>query len=245
MKILLVDDHTLFRERLRHFVAELGDGLTILEADSFAHAQALVQEHADVDIVLLRADEPGAAVAVTLAKLRDHRPSARVVVLSSSTTPSDVAFVLECGAVGYIPSTVPGQVLLGALRLVLAGGMYIPPEFLCETRRKNSAADVPATNNGRTTSGSTTRMTYLTPRQAQVFAQLASGKSNKMIARELGMAIGTVKTHVTAILKTLHATNRTQAAAAAHRRGHDTHPAIPGRVQAYGIPRDWSRLPMR
>jgi DNA-binding NarL/FixJ family response regulator len=246
MKILLVNDHTLIREGIRYFVEQLADDITILEADTCARVDALLREHPDVDIILFHARMPGSIAATAFAEVRDRRPSVRIVVLSASTAHSDVAFALEHGAMGYIPTTVSGQVLLGALRLVLAGGIYIPPELLGKDRQEDTVANTPEASDGsRIGRGpNASRPRYLTPRQTQVFALLASGKSNKTIARELDMAVGTVKTHVTAILKALNATNRTQAAAAAH-RDEGFQPSIPATSRAYRTHGDWGGLAMQ
>jgi DNA-binding NarL/FixJ family response regulator len=128
-----------------------------------------------------------------------------VVVLSASEQPDTVMRALDAGAMGFIPKTSSNQVLLGALRLVLSGGVYLPAEVLRRSPIQASAASY--------------RDLGLTQRQAQVLALMVQGKPNKIICRELALAEGTVKIHVTAILKALDVTNRTQAVIAVGKLG--------------------------
>jgi DNA-binding NarL/FixJ family response regulator len=128
-----------------------------------------------------------------------------VVVLSASEQPDIVMRALDAGAMGFIPKTSSNEVLLGTLRLVLSGGVYLPAEVLRRSPIQASAASY--------------RDLGLTQRQAQVLALVVQGKPNKIICRELALAEGTVKIHVTAILKALDVTNRTQAVIAVGKLG--------------------------
>jgi DNA-binding NarL/FixJ family response regulator len=144
-----------------------------------------------------------------LAELRDRYPAVAVAVLSGSTDRSDVIRALDLGALGYIPKTARREVMLGALRLVFSGSMYIPPEILGreELSSKYCAPTQPAIDLARVSPDEL----GLTERQIEVLTLLRQGKSNKAIARMLNLAEPTVKNHVTAILKAFKVTSRTEA----------------------------------
>jgi DNA-binding NarL/FixJ family response regulator len=147
-----------------------------------------------------------------LAELRERHPSISIVVLSASEDRDSIAKALELGALGFIPKSAPREVMLGAFRLIFAGGIYVPPEIL---DRPRLAAAI-ATRPGRAPTASDLG---LTERQMEVLALMMQGKSNKAICRVLDLAEPTVKNHVTAILKVLKASNRTEAVIAAGARG--------------------------
>jgi len=126
-----------------------------------------------------------------------------VVVLSASNKDHDVRRALELGALGYIPKTTPLDVMLGALKLVLSGGTYIPPEILKRASSPTGAGEDAALRSPSTLG--------LTERQIEVLALLREGRTNKAIARALGVSEPTVKNHITAILKTLKVKSRTEA----------------------------------
>jgi DNA-binding NarL/FixJ family response regulator len=136
-----------------------------------------------------------------LAELRERYPGIAVVVLSASNKDHDVRRALALGALGYIPKTTPLNVMLGALKLVFSGGTYIPPEIL---KRATSPTGEDAALRSPSTLG-------LTERQIEVLALLREGKSNKAIARALGVSEPTVKNHITVIFKALKVTSRTEA----------------------------------
>lgn len=200
MKILIADDHALFREGARHAVARLSDDVEPLEASNCAEALAAVDQHADVTLVLLDLHMPGQNGFVALETLVRRNPTLPIVVVSASDNRSDMRRALDSGAMGFIPKSVPTAVLLSALRLVLAGGIYVPPEMV--EREPAMPSGVP-----------------LTARQLDVLARVIDGKPNKVIAQELGVSEATVKAHVGAVFKALNVTNRTQAVGAVQRLG--------------------------
>jgi DNA-binding NarL/FixJ family response regulator len=211
LKVLVVDDHPLIREALRQVLRALDKDIDLLEAASAAAALAVVGKNEGIDVILLDLALPGADGFDVLRELRERHPSFPVVVLSASEQPETVLSALDAGAMGFIPKTSSSEVLLGALRLVLSGGVYLPAEVL---RRTPAPAVVskPAT-------AASYRDLGLTERQAQVLALLIQGKPNKLICRDLELAEGTVKIHITAILKALRVTNRTQAVIAVGKLG--------------------------
>jgi DNA-binding NarL/FixJ family response regulator len=198
MKILVVDDHVLIREALRGLFRELKPDALVLEAADAAHAVALLAEQPDIALILLDLSLPDRDGLGLLAELRARHPAISVVVLSGFADRANVARALDEGALGFIPKAAGREVMTSALSLVFSGGVYIPPEILCSK---------PPADLG------------LTERQVDVLALMMEGKSNKAICRRLELAEPTVKNHVTAILKTLGVSNRTEAVLAASARG--------------------------
>lgn len=206
MKILLADDHALVREGLRHVLRRLDDDAVVVEAADCAEALQLAERYGEFDVVLLDVAMPGMDGLNGLARLRERLPSTPIVILSALEENGLVREAFQRGAQGFIPKSSTGDVLRGALRLVLAGGVYLPPSLLgsslAETRDASPSTDVPRNVEGR--SG-------LTQRQREVLALIVKGQTNKEIARALNMSETTVRTHATAIFRALNVTNRTQA----------------------------------
>ncbi len=201
MKILVADDHALFREGLRHLLARLDAGVTVVEARDGRETLSLAATEPDLDLILLDLAMPGMDSFAGVREIRARWPSVPLVILSASEHPRDVRAGLGAGAAGFIPKSSTGEVMLSALRLVFSGGVYVPPAMLDERPgRPAGHADL-----------------RLTPRQRDVLALLAEGRSNKEIAQALALAEGTVKLHVSAILRMLGAENRTQAVVSAAR----------------------------
>jgi DNA-binding NarL/FixJ family response regulator len=130
MKILVVDDHVLIRESLRGVLKELRPDAVVLEAADSRRATELVEAHADIGLVLLDLTLPDADGFSMLAALREGYPATSVVVLSAQQDRGSVVKSLDLGALGFIPKSAQREVMLAALELVFAGGIYIPPEIL-------------------------------------------------------------------------------------------------------------------
>ncbi len=214
MKILVVDDHPLIREALKHVLSTLDSDIQVFEAKSAKEAFAVSKVHPDLHLILLDLGLPGEDGLESLPLLRERAPQVPVVVFSASDHPDVVKRAIDAGAMGFIPKTSSNALLVNALRFVLAGGVYLPLEVL---RQPSSASSGFAESAPGGASG--LRDLGLTQRQAQVLALLVQGKSNKLICRELTLAEGTVKVHVAAVLKTLGVANRTQAVLAVSRLG--------------------------
>jgi len=209
MNILLIDDHALFREGLKFLLRSLDAALEVDEAGDCAKAL----EHAaarSYDLVLLDLKMPGVAGLDALAALRDAVPDAPLVVLSGEDNPGVVRAAIERGAMGFIPKSSTPEVLIQALRLVLARGVYLPPAVLDAARAPASVA---------LQSAGDMVLRGLTPRQMDVLRCVIQGKSNKVIARELDVSEGTVKAHLSSVLRALDARNRTEAVYAAAKLG--------------------------
>ena len=207
MKILVVDDHALIREALRGLFRDLKPDATLLEAADAAGAMALLAEQPDIAMILLDLSLPDRDGLELLAELRARYPGISVVVLSGFADRTNVVRALDRGALGFIPKSAGREVMTSALNLVFSGGVYIPTEILGSKSPAAVKAQLPPADLG------------LTGRQADVLALMMQGKSNKAICRRLALAEPTVKNHVTAILKVLGVSNRTEAVLAASARG--------------------------
>jgi two-component system, NarL family, nitrate/nitrite response regulator NarL len=211
MHILLVDDHTLFREALLHVLNQLDDNVFILEAANAEEAAQLVSRSRSLDLILLDIDLPGVDGLTALPDLRDLTPTVPIVVLSGSETAAHVTRALENGAIGYIPKSCSSHEMLAALRIILQGDIYVPPRLM-------GKLGIPLLNTGATTMADPASP-LLTCRQIEVLELMTRGLPNKSIARTLNVAEGTIKLHVAAILRALDARNRTEAVMQATRLG--------------------------
>jgi DNA-binding NarL/FixJ family response regulator len=204
IKILMVDPHFLIRDALRSVLKELNNHVIVLEAADGHQATQLVSEHADIRLILLELNLPDQDGFSVLSELRERHQGIPVVVFSARQDRESVTRALELGAAGFILKSGRREITLTALQLVLAGGTYVPPEILApedpSLPKLTSAAS-------RTWQGDLD----LTERQVEVLQLLMQGKSNRAICRALNLAEATVKNHVTAILKALKVTNRTEA----------------------------------
>jgi DNA-binding NarL/FixJ family response regulator len=207
MKILVIDDHPLIQEALKHVLAALDPTLELIQAQDASDAHAALSREPDTDLVLLDLALPGCDGFELLVDLRREWPGMPVLVLSATHDRATVEHALDLGAMGFIPKTANTRVLLDALRLVLSGGVYVPAES--------------AQANGALRPRSVTRPEQLglTLRQADVLKLLVQGKPNKLICRDLRLSEGTVKVHVSAILRALNVRNRTQVVIELARRG--------------------------
>ena len=208
MKVLLIDDHALIRDAMRGVIAELQPDATILEASTCVHGLSLMQQQADIALVMLDLGLPDRDGFEALEEIRERYPATSVVMLSGSNDRDTVARALARGALGFIPKSGSREVLVSALRLILAGGIYIPPDILVDNPTRGGSQPTSAERRSPAAIG-------LTPRQVEVLALMMQGKSNKLICRALNLAEPTVKNHVSAILKVLGAANRTEAVLAA------------------------------
>lgn len=215
MKVLVIDDHALIRDALRRVLKELRRDATVLEASSAAEALETIAEQPEIGLILLDLHLPDRDGLSLLAELRERKPAVSVVVLSASQDRTNVVRVLEAGARGYIPKSAKREVMLGALGLVFSGGIYVPPEIL---HREQMSTGLPTHARGELRHPSPADL-GLTARQIEVLSLMMKGKNNKMICRTLELSEPTVKNHVTAILRALKVTNRTEAVIAANDMG--------------------------
>lgn len=216
MKILVVDDHPLVRDAIAGLLAQLDAAVTILEACDCTSALELARVHTDIDLVVLDLHLPGTRGFDALDLFRRDQPAMPVVILSMVHDRQSVLQAIKHGAMGFIPKVAAKNVILNAARLVLAGGVYLPPEAVADgDGRLADAIDLMPPPHGPRSQSEL----GLTRRQGQVLALVMQGKSNKEICRALGLAERTVKVHVTAVLSALAVSTRTQAVIAASRLG--------------------------
>jgi DNA-binding NarL/FixJ family response regulator len=221
MKILLVDDHQLFREGIALLLDRLAEGLQIVQASNCEEAFASCAEHSDISLILLDLYLGSGSGLDGLQVFRARYPSLPVVVMSSVEDERTVRQAIDLGAMGFIPKSSSSEVMLNALRLVLGKGIYLPPAVLFGTPPLAASifarpgAGVPAI----TPSAVSPRDLGLTPRQVEVLYLILQGMPIKLISRELKLGEGTVKGHVSSVLRALNVTTRTQAVVAAHRLG--------------------------
>ena len=227
MKILVVDDHPLIREAMRSVLRQLDGGIEVLEAGTCDEAVAAAERAPDLALILLDLRLPGTSGLDGLQVLRDRYPNVPVVVLSASEDRGEVMRALDLGAMGFIPKTQPSGVMIGALKLVLSGGVYLPADVMAQTQAAVEPAAAPQQDEAVYDPKTQGAELGLTPRQAEVLSLLIQGKPNKLICRELNLAEGTVKIHVAAILKALGVMNRTQAVVAVSRMGLKLGPLRP------------------
>lgn len=208
MQVLIADDHPLFREALASVVTEMTADAACIEAASFGEALARVRETPSLDLILLDLTMPGADGLGGLALLRHEAPAIPVVVVSATAERRTVLEAIRSGAAGYLPKSSSRATMIGALQLVMAGGVYVPGEVV--------RADPAGLGEGPMDSPlAPDRLATLTRKQLQVLDCLARGLSNKEIARALNLAEPTIKTHVSALLHKLHFKTRAQAIVAA------------------------------
>jgi DNA-binding NarL/FixJ family response regulator len=217
--LLLADDHALVREGLKHSLRPLAPDLRFVEAADAAEVMAAVTRHGDLDLALLDLVMPGNTGFDLLAKVCDTCPELPVVMLSASGDPQTVRKALDIGAAGFVTKSATAAVMLSALRRVLAGGIYVPPEMLGSAARTGDRSTCTGGSSPAASRALPTALTTLTARQMEVLGCVCQGKSNKQIARELDMSGNTVKSHLAAIFRTLGVDNRTQAAVVAREHG--------------------------
>jgi two-component system, NarL family, nitrate/nitrite response regulator NarL len=210
MKILIVDDHPIYRKGLIALLDQMEPDTALLQANDGAQALALIAENDDLDVVILDLVIPGMDGLRAIAEFGKIRPELPVIILSSSENPADVRAALANGALGYVPKSSAEHTLLSAIRVVLNGDIYVPPFVLLQTK-SGHLADL------KIESGPDRPV--LTDRQIEVLRRISAGQLNKIIAVELGLSEKTVKSHITAIFRALNVMNRSQAAAVAREAG--------------------------
>jgi len=228
VKILVVDDHLLVREGLKSVLKQVDRHVEVFEAGTAAEAFRIAAMNRDLDLVLLDLGLPDFSGHLALGEFRRNHSDVPVVVLSASTDLADVMRCIQDGAAGFIPKSSTAGVTLGALRLVLAGGTYLPPDILLAHEGLQDQAEPPSSAGAADGPGSAVEAGQLglSNRQAQVLALLVQGKSNKAIGRDLNLAEQTVKAHISAAMRALNVTSRTQAVIAVGRLGLNLMPYL-------------------
>ncbi len=202
-RLLIADDHPLFRGALREAVSGLLPKVDIAEAGSFDEMVEVLERGGDVDLVLLDLAMPGTRSFSGLMYLRAQYPGVPVTVVSANDDPAIIRRCMAFGASGFIPKTLAIEGMRAAISRILDGGVWTPPDVDLATEADATAAELMA------------RMATLTPQQVRVLMMLSEGLLNKQIAYQLSVSEATVKAHVSAILQKLGVESRTQAVIAA------------------------------
>ncbi len=198
-RFLIADDHPLFRGALREAVSGLFEHVEIGEAGSFEDVAKLLESGGEVDLILLDLNMPGVRGFSGLIYLRAQYPSVPIVVVSANDDPTVIRRCMDLGTSGFIPKTLGIEEMRAAIKRVLEGGVWTPPDVDLSAGADTETANLMA------------RLASLTPQQVRVLMMLSEGLLNKQIAYELGVSEATVKAHVSAILQKLGVESRTQA----------------------------------
>ena len=204
-EILIADAHPLFRDALKRALAQAVPEALLFEADGVPALQSLVEAHADAELLLLDLHMPGANGFSTLAYLRGQHPGLPVVVVSAQEDPAVIRRAMAHGASGYIPKSASVDTIVTAVRRILDGDVWLPPHV----SESSGALD-------HDEASAASRIAELTPQQFRVLGMIAAGLLNKQIAFELNVSEATIKAHMTAIMRKLHVSNRTQVALCAN-----------------------------
>ena len=239
MKVLLVDDHPLILSALQAVIQGLGDDVSVTGAGSAEAARAALLAAADYDLVLLDLSLGDADGFELLAEMRAAYPAVPVVVVSASERTSDVIRAIDLGAMGFVPKRSSNTDLVEALRMVLSGGLYVPPTMLgldLSNPLVDAGADPDALLGNPSADSHQQVLSFekmgLTPRQSEVMGLLLKGLPNKLIARELDLSVETVKDHVAAVLRALGVSTRTQAVLAVSQMTQGRGGVVPTRWNA-------------
>ena len=223
LKILVIDDHCLVRDGLKLSLKQLDKRTEVIEAENLRQAIDACLDHPDLDLVLMDLGLPGHTGLEALEALYASCPDARVVIISATHDFRTVRAALARGVSGFIPKMSGAAAMINALRFILNGDVYVPPEVFLISDQAPPVARVPPPVRSPAAplplNWQSPRDAGLTTRQIDVLRLLIEGRSNKQICADLGLAMGTVKSHVAAILHTLEAATRSQAVAKVDGRG--------------------------
>ena len=203
---IVADDHPLFREALIHAVHNCVAGAEIVEAEDLMTLYDAVESNPGADLLFLDLNMPGVSGFSALAYMRNNPASLPTVIVSAMDDPSVILRAIQHGASGFIPKSSPIRTIETAINCILQGEVWLPDDIdLRDGRLDSEEARI------------ATAMSALTPHQFRVLMMLGEGLLNKQIAYQLGVSEATIKAHVTAILRKMQVTNRTQAVLAVQR----------------------------
>ena len=204
-KILIADDHPLFREAIHNVISDGFPGSEVMETADLDSALALTGEHDDLDLILLDLNMPGMHGLGGLINLRNEAPTIPVVIVSAEQDKQIVLQAITYGAVGFITKSSPRSQMTEAIEQILNGNVYLPPDII-RTQKSGSRR-----SQGEPQGFAPELLQDLTRKQLLVVGGMSQGESNKQIAYNLDIAETTVKAHVSAILRKLNVHNRVQA----------------------------------
>lgn len=203
MNIILIDDHTLFRSGIETMLKSLEPDTAINNYSDCVSAIQTEKEPENVNLILLDYNIPGSDTKSNIEDIRKNFEIAKIVIVSGEDDPNKIILAIDAGVSGFIPKSSEPQVLIAALKLILAGGVYLPSEVLRYQGSQNlTNSAVEKANNP---------LEKLTSRQLEVLKHVIDGKNNKTIAREIDLSLGTIKAHLSAAYSVLGVSNRTEA----------------------------------
>lgn len=213
IKVLMVDDHALFRDGMRYVLQQLADEVEVIDSGNFADGMKQAASNPDLDLALLDLHMPGSDGVRSILAFHQSNPSIPLVVVSGSDQREDIERVMEYGAMGFISKMSSSKIMLAALRMVMDGGVYLPPQLLQQAMIGLDQGVVADRRSDRANKNG------LTARQMQTLQYLAEGLSNKEISNKMNLAEGTVKIHTAAVYQALRVSSRLEAVNAARRLG--------------------------
>lgn len=221
MKCLIADDHALIRDGVKQLLSKEFSGAEIFEAANGKEIQSIVKQHTDLSFILLDYYLPGTDSHLLMQELCNEYPGVAVIIFSGSENPGLMRKTLDAGASGFIPKSSSNDMMVQAIRLILSGGVYIPPSMLIQHGHQVTSGDQAQYYEMSNSIHWNQRRPNptLTERQLEVLKLIALGKTNREIAEQLKLSANTIKVHVTSILQVLQTTNRTEAVIAAQKTG--------------------------
>lgn len=206
-RFIIVDDHPLFRGALSQALGDAFDHAEVLEAASLDEVTERLAASSDIDLILLDLAMPGVHGVSGLLFLRAQYPEVPVAIVSASDDAGTIRHCLDCGASGFIPKSQPVEAIRDAIRKIMAGEVWLPPDVDLSNLPTGETAEL------------VSRLATLTPQQVRVLMMLGEGLLNKQIAFKLSVSEATIKAHVSAILQKLGVDSRTQAVIAISKIG--------------------------
>ena len=227
MKILIADDHELFLKGLEFILEQNLQNTEITTAHSYSDIFNILENQKDFDLIISDLAMPGANWLNAITQIHETIPETPIIIISAILDKELLQKTLDIGVAGYIPKTASNNLIISAVNLVLAGGMYVPHELLYSSKTETFSAEkqkeyvAPLKALEKISQNSIDKnKKRSTDRQIDIVKCIAEGLSNKQIAYKLNLTEGTIKVHITIILKLLNVKNRTSAVIEAAKRGY-------------------------
>ncbi len=219
MKFLIADDHELFLQGLEFILHKQYPEAEIVLTNSYTGIFDILAKQKDFDLIVTDLAMPGANWQEAISRIHTLCPEVPVIIISAVFDKEILQKTFDIGVAGYVSKSFPNSIIISAINLVLAGGMYIPPELLRVNLQNKTLPIGELIKDLDEKPKSVRENNILTPRQTEVLQCLAEGLSNKQIAYRLGLSEGTVKIHITLLMRALDVSNRLQAVREAQHRG--------------------------
>jgi DNA-binding NarL/FixJ family response regulator len=217
LQVLLADDHALFRDGMRYVLQQLSDEIDIICAGNFSETLRQAESNPALDLALLDLDMPGSNGVGSIRIFNQNFPGIPLVVISGSDQRTDIECVMEYGAMGFISKMSSSKIMVSALRVVLGGGVYLPPQLCSQTESVDTLSEPILPDTERFSASANNY--GLTKRQLEVLQYLSDGFSNKEMALKMNLAEGTIKVHVAGVFQVLQVSSRLDAVRKAQNLG--------------------------